>query len=41
MEEHFACYGAFRRKVILCSEKIGNYAAGRKYTVREACVCLW
>jgi hypothetical protein len=27
---------AFKTKAILCAEKIGNCAAGRKYTVSEA-----
>jgi hypothetical protein len=41
MEKHFTFGAAFRRKVILCSEKTGNPAVGRKYeyAVSEACVC--
>jgi hypothetical protein len=38
MEEHFKYDAAFKRKIILCAENIGNRAAGRKYTVSEACV---
>jgi hypothetical protein len=41
MEKHFVYDATFKRKVILCSEKIGNRAAGRKYTVSEACVHYW
>jgi hypothetical protein len=40
MEKHFT-YAAFKRKVILCTEKIGNRAAGRKHTVSEAGVRHW
>jgi hypothetical protein len=29
------------REVILCAEKISSHAAGRKYTVSEACVHRW
>jgi hypothetical protein len=29
---------AFKRKVILCAEKVSNHAADRKYTVSAACV---
>jgi hypothetical protein len=36
MEKHFTCDAAFKTQVILCAEKIGNRAGGRKYTVREA-----
>jgi hypothetical protein len=38
MEKHFTYDAAFKREVILCAEKIRNCAAGRKYTVSEACV---
>jgi hypothetical protein len=41
MEERFTYDAAFKRKVILCAEKIGNPAAGRKYAVSEACVRHW
>jgi hypothetical protein len=41
MEKHFAYDTTFKRKVILCTEKVGNCAAGRKYTVSEACVRHW
>jgi hypothetical protein len=29
MEKHFTFDDAFKRKAILCTEKIGNHAAGR------------
>jgi hypothetical protein len=35
MEKHFTYAAAFKRKVILCAEKTGNHAAGKKYTVRH------
>jgi hypothetical protein len=35
MEKHFT-HAAFKRKVILCTEKVGDRAAGREYTVNEA-----
>jgi hypothetical protein len=38
MEKCFTCDAALKRKVILCAEEIGNPAAGRQYTVIEACV---
>jgi hypothetical protein len=41
MEKRFTYDAAFKRKIILCVEKIGNRAAGRKYTVSEACVRHW
>jgi hypothetical protein len=41
MEKHFTYDVEFKRKVILCPETIGNRAAGRKYTVRGACVPHW
>jgi hypothetical protein len=41
MEKRFTHDAAFKRKVILCTEKLGNCAAGRKYTVSEECVCHW
>jgi hypothetical protein len=41
MEKYFTYDAAFRRKVILCAEKMGNCAAGRTYTVSEACVRHW
>jgi hypothetical protein len=39
MEKHFIYDAAFKWKVILCTEKVSNHAAGRKHTVSEACVC--
>jgi hypothetical protein len=36
MENCFVCDAMFKRKVIQCTEKIGNCAADRKYTVSEA-----
>jgi hypothetical protein len=39
MEKHFIYDAAFKRKVILGAEKIGNHAAGRNHTVSEICVC--
>jgi hypothetical protein len=41
MEKCFTYAAAFKRKVIPCGEKIGRRAAGRKYTVCEACVRNW
>jgi hypothetical protein len=41
MENRFTYDAAFKRKVILCAEKIGNPSAGRTYTVSEACVHHW
>jgi hypothetical protein len=41
METRFTHDAAFKRKVFLCHEKIGNRAASRKYTVSEACVHHW
>jgi hypothetical protein len=41
MEDHFTYYASFKRKIILCAEKTGNRAAGRKYIVSEACVRHW
>jgi hypothetical protein len=41
MEKHFTYDASFKRKVILCTEKIGNRAAGRKYTVSEAHAHHW
>jgi hypothetical protein len=41
MQRRFTYDAAFKRKVILCAEKIGNRAVGRKYTVSEACVHHW
>jgi hypothetical protein len=41
MEKHITYDATFKRRVILCTEKIGNGAGGRKYTVSEACVCHW
>jgi hypothetical protein len=41
MEKRFIYDAAFRRKVILCTEKTGDHAADRKYTVGEPCVCHW
>jgi hypothetical protein len=38
MEKCFTYDARFKRKVILCAEKIGNLTGGRKYTVNEACV---
>jgi hypothetical protein len=38
MEKRFTYDAAFKRKVILCAEEIGNHAAGRKYTVRHVYV---
>jgi hypothetical protein len=36
MEKHVTYDVTFKRKVILCTEKIGNHATGRKCTVSEA-----
>jgi hypothetical protein len=43
LEKCFAYDAAFKRKVILCAEQVGNHAGGRKYTayVYEACVHYW
>jgi hypothetical protein len=41
MEKRFTYDASFKRKVIVCTEKISNPAAGRKCTVSEACVCHW
>jgi hypothetical protein len=41
MANHFTYDSAFIRKVILCTEEIGNRAAGRKYAVSETCVRHW
>jgi hypothetical protein len=41
MEKCLTYDAAFKRKVVLCAEKKGNYAAGRECTVSEACVCHW
>lgn len=41
MGKHFAYDATVKRKVILCPEKTDNCAAGRKYTVSEACVHHW
>jgi hypothetical protein len=40
-EKCFTCDAAFKRKVILCAEEMGNRAVGRKYTVTEACLHQW
>jgi hypothetical protein len=40
MEKRFT-YDAFKINTILCAKNIGNGAAGRKYTVSDACVCHW
>jgi hypothetical protein len=40
MEKSFTYDATFKRKIILCVEKTGNRAAGRKYSVSEKCVCL-
>jgi hypothetical protein len=37
MEKRFTYDAAFKRKVILCAEKIGNRAAGRLYSKRGMC----
>jgi hypothetical protein len=41
MEMHFTYDTAIKRKVILCAEKVCNWAAGRKCTVSEARVHHW
>jgi hypothetical protein len=41
MEERFTCYALFKRQLILCVVKLGNHAAGKKYTVNETCVRNW
>jgi hypothetical protein len=41
MEKHFTYDATFTSKSILCAEKTGNRATGRKFTVSEACVCHW
>jgi hypothetical protein len=40
MEKRFTYDAAFKRKVIMCAEKIGSRAAGGKYTVSEARVLV-
>jgi hypothetical protein len=37
-ENNFSYVATFKRKVTLYAEKTGNHAAGRNYTVSEACV---
>jgi hypothetical protein len=41
MENSFKYDATFKIRVILSAEKIGNRAAGRKYTVSEECVRHW
>jgi hypothetical protein len=41
MEKHFTYDAALKINIILCTEKMGNHAAGRKYIVSEACVHDW
>lgn len=36
MEKRFTYDAAFKRKVIICTEKIGNHAAGIKHAVRQS-----
>jgi hypothetical protein len=41
MEKSFIYDATFKRKIILYADKIGERAAGRKYTVNEAYICHW
>jgi hypothetical protein len=38
MEKSFMHDTTFQTKIVLCAEKIGNRAAGRKCAVNEACI---
>jgi hypothetical protein len=41
MEDNFTYVAAFKRKVILCTQRLGNVAVGIKYAISVVYVHYW